>query len=379
MDADNIESSEWDSNQPEELNREPEPAPSTPVPEASSVPPPSINRSRLGEENTRKIAAKFDAAINEIEKVILGQTELIEAVLIALFAEGNVLIEGVPGLGKTLLVTTLSNVLSCGSKRIQFTPDLMPTDVTGTSIYNTRDQEFHFSPGPLFTNILLADEINRAPAKTQSALLEAMQEHQVSVDGTTHQLIEPFITIATQNPIEQEGTYPLPEAQLDRFMFNVKVGYPNQEEEEQILTATTTGVKKEVRKVLTAKSILYLQKQINMIECSPLTISYVARLVRATRPADEEALPFVREMVDWGAGPRAGQYLIAGAKARAAMDGRPCVSLDDVRGVAIPVLRHRISTNFQAQAEGMTTDDVIMRLVEEVPEPSVPKYVEAAE
>ena len=235
-------------------------------------------------------------------------------------------------------------------------------------------REFRFVQGPVFTNILLADEINRTPPKTQAALLQAMQEREVTAGQTTYPLPEPFFVIATQNPIEQEGTYPLPEAQLDRFMFNVKVDYPNLNEEEAILAATTRGEKPEVRKVLSAKSITYLQRQISQIEATPLTINYVARLVRATRPADDTTPKFVKEMVDWGAGPRAGQYLIAGGKAVASMDGRPSVALEDIRAVAIPVLRHRISTNFQAQAEGLSTEDIINRLVQEVPEPNIPKY-----
>ncbi len=253
----------------------------------------------------------------------------------------------------------------------------MPSDITGTNVLDENDtgrREFRFVEGPVFTNILLADEINRTPPKTQAALLQSMQEREVSVGQTTYKLPEPFFVIATQNPIEQEGTYPLPEAQLDRFMFNVKVDYPNLAEEEQILAATTIGEKKEVRKVLSAKAILYLQKQINAIEVGPLTINYVARLVRATRPGDGATPKFVKELIDWGAGPRAGQFLIAGGKAMAAMDGRPSVSLADIRKVAVPVLRHRISTNFQAQAEGLSTDAVIQRLLDEIPEPTVKKY-----
>ena len=254
----------------------------------------------------------------------------------------------------------------------------MPSDITGTNVLDENDagrREFRFVEGPVFTNILLADEINRTPPKTQAALLQAMQEREVTVGQTTYKLPEPFFVIATQNPIEQEGTYPLPEAQLDRFMFNVKVDYPNLAEEEQILTSATTGERQEVRKVLSAKAILYLQKQINTIEAGPLTINYVARLVRATRPADPASPKFVRDLVDWGAGPRAGMFLIAGGKAMAAMDGRPSVSLQDIRRVAVPVLRHRIATNFQAQAEGMSSETIIARLLDEVPEPKIPKYV----
>ncbi|MFQ5730963.1 MAG: AAA family ATPase [Planctomycetaceae bacterium] len=315
--------------------------------------------------------------VKELHKVIVGQHAVIEQILSAIFTGGHCLLVGVPGLAKTLIVSTIARILDVQFKRIQFTPDLMPSDITGTQVLEESDtgrREFRFVQGPVFTNILLADEINRTPPKTQAALLQAMQEREVTSGQTTYPLPEPFFVIATQNPIEQEGTYPLPEAQLDRFMFNVVVDYPDLEDEETILTTTTSGETSEVRKVLSSKSILYLQKQINMIEIAPLTVNYVARLTRATRPGDDTAPKFVQELVDWGAGPRAGQYLIAGGKAAAAMDGRPSVSLDDVRRVAVPVLRHRISTNFQAQAEGMSTEHIIARLLDEVPEPSVPKY-----
>jgi MoxR-like ATPase len=318
-----------------------------------------------------------DLMIDELHKVVVGQDVVIEQILSAIFTGGHCLLVGVPGLAKTLLVSTIARILDVQFKRIQFTPDLMPSDITGTNVLDEGDsgrREFRFVKGPVFTNILLADEINRTPPKTQAALLQAMQEHEVTAGQETFTLPEPFFVIATQNPIEQEGTYPLPEAQLDRFMFNVKVDYPKLEEEERILTATTTGERTEVRKVLSAKSILYLQKQINQIECAPLMINYIARLVRATRPGDGSSPSFIRELVDWGAGPRAGQYLIHGGRALAAMDGRPAVSFDDVRRVAIPVLRHRISPNFQAQAEGLASEDLINRLIQEVPEPSIPKY-----
>jgi MoxR-like ATPase len=228
--------------------------------------------------------------------------------------------------------------------------------------------------GPIFTNILLADEINRTPPKTQAALLQAMQERQVTVGRTTYDLPDPFFTIATQNPIEQEGTYPLPEAQLDRFMFNIKVGYPTEDEEEKILAVTTRNEKVEVNKVLSARAIVNLQKLVSSVAVSEHIVKYVARLVRATRPVDSSAPSFVQELVDWGAGPRAGQFLINGGKSLAAMDGRFSVAIDDVRRIAVPVLRHRISTNFQAQAEGMSTEDIIERLLKEIPEPEVPKF-----
>ena len=313
----------------------------------------------------------------ELHKVIIGQDAVIDQMLAAIFTGGHCLLVGVPGLAKTLIVSTIARILDVRFKRIQFTPDLMPSDITGTNVLDETDtgrREFRFVHGPVFTNVLLADEINRTPPKTQAALLQAMQEREVTVGQETYPLPDPFFVIATQNPIEQEGTYPLPEAQLDRFMFNVRVDYPSLSEEEQILAATSTDEEPEPRKVLSAKSIVYLQKQINQIEAGPLTINYAARLVRATRPDDESAPEFVRELIDWGAGPRAGQFLLAGGKAMAAMAGRPSVSLKDIRDVAIPVLRHRISTNFQAQAEGMSTDDVVGRLITDVPEPTVSKY-----
>ena len=313
----------------------------------------------------------------ELAKVIVGQHEVIEQVFAAIFTRGHCLLEGVPGLAKTLLVSTLAKILDVNFKRIQFTPDLMPSDITGTDVLDEDEsgkRQFRFVEGPIFTNILLADEINRTPPKTQAALLQAMQEREVTVGRRTFQLEPPFFTIATQNPIEQEGTYPLPEAQLDRFMFNIKVGYPTAEEEEKILTAASKGEKQEVRKVLSAKAIVNLQKLVASVAVSDYIIKYVATLVRATRPADPLAPEFVQELVDWGAGPRAGQFLISGGKAMAAMDGRFTVAVDDIRKVAKAVLRHRISTNFQAQAEGLNSEKVIERLLEEIPEPKIDKF-----
>ncbi|WP_166821160.1 AAA family ATPase [Thalassoroseus pseudoceratinae] len=313
----------------------------------------------------------------ELHKVIVGQETVIDQILAAIFTGGHCLLVGVPGLAKTLLVSTIAQILDVTFKRVQFTPDLMPSDITGTNVLEESEdgrRNFRFVQGPIFANVVLADEINRTPPKTQAALLQAMQEREITAGQETFALPEPFFVIATQNPIEQEGTYPLPEAQLDRFMFNIKVDYPSLDEEERILSSTTGAETQPVRKVLSAKAITYLQKQIRQIEIAPLTINYVARLVRATRPQDEMSPKFVKDLVDWGAGPRAGQYLIAGGKAVAAMDGRPSVSVEDIRKVAIPVLRHRISTNFQAQAEGLATEDVIERLLTEVPEPEIPKY-----
>ena len=313
----------------------------------------------------------------ELQKVIVGQDEVIEQLFAAIFTRGHCLLEGVPGLAKTLMVSTLARILDVQFKRIQFTPDLMPSDITGTNVLEEDDQgrrNFRFVEGPIFTNILLADEINRTPPKTQAALLQAMQEREVSIGRTTYDLPQPFFTIATQNPIEQEGTYPLPEAQLDRFMFNIKVGYPTLPEEEQILAASSRQDKAEVNKVLSAKAIVNVQKLVGSVAVSEYIIKYVARLVRATRPRDESAPDFVKELVDWGAGPRAGQFLINGGKALAAMEGRFSVSIDDVRKIAVPVLRHRISCNFQAQAEGLTTDDVVERLIQATPAPEIEKF-----
>jgi MoxR-like ATPase len=313
----------------------------------------------------------------ELQKIIVGQNDVIEQLFAAVFTRGHCLLEGVPGLAKTLMVSTLARILDVGFKRIQFTPDLMPSDITGTSVLEEDEhgrRNFRFVEGPIFTNILLADEINRTPPKTQAALLQAMQEREVSVGHTTYQVPDPFFVIATQNPIEQEGTYPLPEAQLDRFMFNIKVGYPSLSEEEQILSTTTRSDKPEVRKVLSGRAIVNLQKLVGSVAVSEYIVKYVARLVRATRPKDDSAPQFVRDLVDWGAGPRAGQFLIYGGKALAAMDGRFSVAIDDVQKIASPVLRHRISTNFQAQAEGMTSESIIERLLQEIPAPEIPKF-----
>jgi MoxR-like ATPase len=313
----------------------------------------------------------------ELQKIIIGQNEVIEQLFAAIFTGGHCLLEGVPGLAKTLMVSTLARILDVEFKRIQFTPDLMPSDITGTNVLDEDDsgrREFRFVNGPIFTNILLADEINRTPPKTQAALLQAMQEREVSVGRQTFELPQPFFTIATQNPIEQEGTYPLPEAQLDRFMFNIKVGYPTADEEERILAATTRNEKTEVRKVLSARAIINLQTLVNSVAVSEHIVKYVSRLVRATRPRDESAPEFIKELVDWGAGPRAGQFLIQGGKALAAMEGKFSVGAAHVRSIAVPVLRHRVSTNFQAQAEGMTTDDVVERLISEISEPEAPKF-----
>ena len=355
----------------------PPPAPGPPPPPASS----GAGKARNLGDVLREFSEHQQTMRSELGKVIVGQTDTIEQLLAAIFTRGHCLLEGVPGLAKTLLVSTLADILDVSFKRVQFTPDLMPSDITGTQVLEEDEsgrRSFRFVEGPIFTNILLADEINRTPPKTQAALLEAMQERQVSVGRETYSLPDPFFTIATQNPIEQEGTYPLPEAQLDRFMFNIKVGYPSEEEEEQILTATTRGELPQVNQILSGRAILNVQKLVASVAVNPFVIRYAAKLVRATRPSDPTAPEYVRELVDWGAGPRAGQNLIGGAKALAAMDGRFSVDPEDVRRIAIPVLRHRVATNFQAQAEGMDTDDVIRRLLEEIPVPEPEKMSKPA-
>ncbi|MFO0948581.1 MAG: MoxR family ATPase [Planctomycetota bacterium] len=313
----------------------------------------------------------------ELGKVIVGQKDVVDQIFAAVFTRGHCLLVGVPGLAKTLIISSISRILDLSFKRIQFTPDLMPTDIIGTNVLEENEsgqRNFRFVQGPVFANMVLADEINRTPPKTQAALLQAMQEREVTVGQTTYSLPDPFFVIATQNPIEQEGTYPLPEAQLDRFMFNVKVDYPTLAEEEAILAATTKGEAAELKKVLSNRAIVNLQKLVQSVPASEHIVKFVARLVRATRPSSPEASPVIKELVDWGAGPRAGQNLIMGGKAMAAMDGRFTVSIEDIRKVAIPVLRHRISTNFQASAEGISTEDIIRRLLDSIAEPEIPKY-----
>jgi MoxR-like ATPase len=315
--------------------------------------------------------------LDQLRRVIVGQSEVIEQILAAVFTRGHCLLIGVPGLAKTLMVSSISQILDVSFKRIQFTPDLMPSDITGTMILDEQEtgrRDFRYVRGPIFANIVLADEINRTPPKTQAALLQAMQEREVTAGQDTHKLPDPFFVIATQNPIEQEGTYPLPEAQLDRFMFTIKVDYPNLDEEKRIIATTTKDEVVELSKVLSGKAIVNLQKLIRSVPVGEYVIDYVARLVRATRPKDPTAPDFVRKMVDWGAGPRAGQFLVMAGKALAAMDGRFSVAVDDVKKAAIPVLRHRISANFQAQAEGKASEDIITQLLQVVGDQEPPKY-----
>jgi len=318
------------------------------------------------------LQASYSKIKSEIGKVIIGQDAVIEQLLIALLARGHCLLVGVPGLAKTLLISTLAQILDLKFSRIQFTPDLMPSDITGTEIIeedrSTGKRSFKFVHGPVFANIILADEINRTPPKTQAALLQAMQENEVTAAGQTYKLDQPFFVLATQNPIEQEGTYPLPEAQLDRFMFNTYVDYPKQSEEEEIVMTTTAAPTAELGKILTANEIIALQRLVRSVPVSEHLVAYAVRLARATRPGEAGNPDFIKSWVSWGAGPRAGQYLILAAKTRAILDGRPTPSVEDVRFAAIPVLRHRIVTSFNAEAEGVDTIAIINKLLEVVKE-----------
>jgi MoxR-like ATPase len=324
-------------------------------------------------EVVRHLAAAYRGMTEQIGRVIVGQNEVIEQLLMALFSRGHCLLVGVPGLAKTLLVSTVSKILHLSFKRIQFTPDLMPADITGTDILqddpDTGRRHFMFLHGPVFANMVLADEINRTPPKTQAALLEAMQEHHVTAGSQTYHLPEPFFVLATQNPIEQEGTYPLPEAQLDRFMFNIKVGYPSRAEEMEIMRRTTSTQKVELEPLLDGEQIQRLQEVVRQVIVADHVFEYVADLVRSTRPREAEVPKFIPELVAWGAGPRACQYMILGGKARAILHGRLHVTTEDIRAVAYPVLRHRLVTTFNADAEGITTDQIIRKLIQAVPLP----------
>ena len=312
----------------------------------------------------------YKSMTEQLARVIIGQQAVIEQVLIAVFCRGHALLVGVPGLAKTLLVSTLSDVLHLEFKRIQFTPDLMPSDITGTDVLEedrtTGKRVFRFVKGPVFTNMILADEINRTPPKTQAALLEAMQEHHVTVGDVTYPLPDPFFVLATQNPIEQEGTYPLPEAQLDRFMFNIIVDYPTTEEELSIIKQVTGTYVAELTTALTGKDIVRLQQVVRRVPVAEHVFEYARDLARATRPKSTDAPDFVREMVAWGAGPRAGIYLTMAAKARAILHGRYHATTLDIREVALPVLRHRVITTFNAEAAGITSDEVVTRLLERI-------------
>jgi MoxR-like ATPase len=300
---------------------------------------------------------------SQISRRIIGQEKIVDDLVAALLAGGHVLLVGVPGLAKTLLVQTVAQALELSFSRVQFTPDLMPSDITGTELleeeHSTGRRFFKFAKGPIFANVVLADEINRAPPKTQAALLQAMQEHAVTAAGQTHRLPEPFFVLATQNPIEQEGTYPLPEAQLDRFMLQLRIGYPTRPEEEAIVSATTGDSTVEIKPVLSAAKLSELQHLVRRLPAPPSVVSYAVGLARATRPDDPESTPNIKKYVSWGAGPRASQYLILGAKARAAMDGRSVPDIEDVNSMAIPVLGHRVVVNFQAEAEGIPAESLV--------------------
>ena len=318
-----------------------------------------------------RLKAARERILAELHKVIVGQDAVIEQMLIALFADGHVLLVGVPGLAKTLLVSSLARVLDLRFSRIQFTPDLMPSDITGTDIieedHATGQRSFRFIPGPVFANIVLADEINRTPPKTQAALLQAMQEKEVTTGGQTFRLALPFFVLATQNPIELEGTYPLPEAQLDRFMFQVLVDYPGAEEEERIVATTTSAYEAVPERVLTGQDILELQRLVRRVPAGEHVVRYAVRLARATRAPGAGAPEFVRQWVSWGAGPRASQYLVLGAKTRAVLRGRFAPGIEDVQAVAPAVLRHRIVTNFTAEAEGVRPERIVQELLQSVP------------
>lgn len=309
----------------------------------------------------------------ELGKVIVGQEKVVEELLIAMFCRGHALLVGVPGLAKTLLISTLARTLGMSFARIQFTPDLMPSDITGTEVIEedktTGSRQLRFVRGPVFANVLLADEINRTPPKTQAALLEAMQEGQVTAGGKQHRLPQPFFVLATQNPIEQEGTYPLPEAQLDRFLFNIHVGYPTEEEEFQIVRLTTAGKKVELKHILSTEDVLHIQEIVRRVPVADHVIRYALQFSRLSRRGENEAAlpPFVKEYVGWGAGPRASQALVLAGKARALLRGRYHVSTEDIRAVAIPVLRHRIVCNFGAEAEGIKSDDIVKKLIDFIP------------
>jgi MoxR-like ATPase len=318
-------------------------------------------------ERLRTVHARMK---EELHRVIVGQDEVLDQLLIAILTRGHCLLVGVPGLAKTLMISSLSKTMDLGFHRIQFTPDLMPSDITGTELLHidpeTSARSFRFEPGPIFANVVLADEINRTPPKTQSALLEAMVERQVTSAGKRHELPDPFFVLATQNPIEQEGTYPLPEAQLDRFMFQVHVGYPTLEEEREILRRTTAGKPADPESVLTAEELFDLQAAVRAMPIADHVFDYAFALTRGTRVRSTDPLPFLKEWVSWGAGPRASQFLVLGAKACAALAGRDHVAIEDVKKVAHPVLRHRIVTNFSAAAEGITSDEIVDRLLAEV-------------
>lgn len=341
------------------------------TPERREPPPDSLHLVENDIAAVEKLHRAFRAIRDELAKVIVGQQKVVEELMVAIFARGHCLLVGVPGLAKTLMIRTLADSLNLSFSRIQFTPDLMPSDITGTEVIQedkaTGQRHFKFLRGPIFANVILADEINRTPPKTQAALLEAMQEHTVTVGGERHRVNEPFFVLATQNPIEQEGTYPLPEAQLDRFMFNIFVDYPEEEEEFEIVRVTTATHQPRVEKVLAARDIVELQEIVRKVPIADHVIRYAMKFTRLTRKEKGAVPDFIANYVSWGAGPRATQYLVLGAKARAVLHGRFYASPEDIRAVAGPVLRHRIITNFNAEAENVRSDDIIAKLAELIP------------
>jgi MoxR-like ATPase len=340
--------------------------------------PASVSQKNREVQVIEQLGKAKELMLREIHKVIIGQDDIIEQLLICIFCRGHGLVVGVPGLAKTLMVHTLARVLKLRFSRIQFTPDLMPSDITGTDIIeedrSTGKRVMRFVRGPVFAQMILADEINRTPPKTQAALLQAMQEYQVTAGGNTYELERPFFVLATQNPIEQEGTYPLPEAQLDRFMFSLYIDYPSRDEERAIIKTTTSDITGEPQSVLSGADILRAQQIIRRLPTSDHVVNYAVELARATRPTEPQAPEFIRDWLSWGAGPRAAQYLVLGAKARAAFAGRFNVSCNDIRVVAKPVLRHRLFTNFNADADGVVPDQIVDRLLEVVPEPAPESY-----
>ena len=324
-------------------------------------------------ETAESLKTAKENILNELKKRIIGQNEVIEQLLIALFSQGHCLLVGVPGLAKTLLISTFAQILKLPFNRIQFTPDLMPSDIIGTDIIEEGEagkRAFRFIKGPVFANVVLADEINRTPPKTQAALLQAMQEYQVTAGGRTYPLERPFFVLATQNPIEQEGTYPLPEAQLDRFMFHITIDYPDKDAEKDIVMTTTAAYEPEINPVITGEEVMQIQQVVRKVPIAEAIVDYAVELNRQTRPASD-APEFVQDWVQWGAGPRASQYLVLGAKARAILQGRYHVAYEDIKAVAVPVLRHRILTNFNAEADGITSLDIINGLLEKVEPPTV--------
>ena len=329
-----------------------------------------MNTSKHDLELLEKLSKTRDSFFNEIGKVVIGQKTILNHIFIALLSRGHSLLVGVPGLAKTLLVQTLSEILGLSFKRIQFTPDLMPSDITGTELIdidqNTGQRSFRFHKGPIFANLVLADEINRTPPKTQAALLEAMQENKVTAGGKTFNLESPFFVLATQNPIEQEGTYPLPEAQLDRFMFNLNIDYPSKKDEIAIVRNTTVHQKDHLNQVINQEDLVSFQELIRKVPVSDNVVEHAVNLVSATRPGFKEAPEFIKQSIEWGAGPRASQYLILGAKAKAALDGNPTPNIDDVNALVIPILRHRVLPSFNAEAEGLKIENILEKLVDTV-------------